>query len=130
MVEDRITDGRRIGELLASEVEGRSGPLSSLSVVEVVPDADPSPDGTRAFDVADDDEAVASVLLLPDRVLVEVRADPDRALAAARDVGLRARPRATDPPRTLVFVESGAEVKRASDVLGRLAGDPGGGADE
>ncbi|PSQ15740.1 hypothetical protein BRD00_13305 [Halobacteriales archaeon QS_8_69_26] len=123
MVEDRITDGRRIAELLASELEGREGPLSGASVTDAVPDAGPSPDGTRAYDVEYEGTTLATALLLPDRVLLEVRARPDRALEAANELGLRARPKATDPPRTLVFVESGAEVKRASDALATLGSE-------
>ena len=32
----------------------------------------------------------------------------------------RVRPKATDPPRTLAFVEYGAAVKRAADVFESL----------
>ena len=40
---------------------------------------------------------------------------------AGRDAELRVRPKAVDPPRTLLFVEDGAEVKRATDVLAAVA---------
>ena len=36
---------------------------------------------------------------------------------AGQRAGLRVRPKAVDPPRTLAFVESGAEVKHALRVV-------------
>ena len=53
----------------------------------------------------------------PDRVHVEVSAGQEAAVEAAERAGLRVRPKAVEPPRTLVFVESGAEVKRAVDAI-------------
>ncbi len=123
MVEDRITDGRRIAELLASEVEGRAGDLADISVADADREVEPSVDGTPAYDVAAGGERIARAFVHPDRVRLEVEADPERALTAARDLDLRARPVGADPPRTAVFVESGAEAKRAGDVLGAVARD-------
>ena len=118
MVEDRITDGRRIAQLLASELEGREdGELARFTVTDADRDVEPTEDGTRAYDVTRDDERFARVFVQPDRARIEIDAEPASALEAAEDVGLRVRPKATNPPRTLVFVESGAEVKRATDVL-------------
>jgi len=57
------------------------------------------------------------VFIHEDRAHLELEAGQDVAAEAAADVDLRVRPKATQPPRTLVFVESGAEVKRATDVL-------------
>ena len=91
MVEDELDDGKRIAQLLASEITGHERPpLGRLSVENADPDAEPSLDGTFAYEVA-------------------------------RDAGLRVRPKAVEPPRLLVFVESGAEVKRALPVLRALA---------
>lgn len=52
MVEERLTDGYRIGELLASEIDGRrSGPLSSLAVANADRTVEGTPEGERAYDV-------------------------------------------------------------------------------
>jgi len=136
MVEDSVADGRRIAELLASEVDGRvDGALDALAVVNADRSAEGSPDGERAYDVeravegswddartrhAPDDsrgELLAEVFLHPDRVRVEFGEGQDIAAETAAELDLRTRPKATDPPRTLVFVESGAAVKRAVDVV-------------
>ncbi|MFB6165643.1 MAG: hypothetical protein ABEJ31_10835 [Haloarculaceae archaeon] len=122
MVDERITDGKRIAQLLASELSGReSGPLGALAVVDADPDADPTPDGTFAYGVDRDGERLADVFVQPDRARVELRRNVEAAMAAAERVregtALRARPKAVDPPRALVFVESGAAVKAAVDVL-------------
>jgi len=122
MVEERITDGVRIAELLSSEVSGREGDLADLAVVAADPDAVGTVDGERAYDVARDGDRVARAFVHESRVRLEIDAAPERSLDLAADRGLRARPRATEPPRTILFVESGAEVKPASDVLAVLAG--------
>jgi hypothetical protein len=66
------------------------------------------------------------VYVQPDRVRIEfvgIEADaagedrPTATAAAAEQAGLRVRPKAVRPPRTLVFVEDGAQVKRALPVL-------------
>lgn len=138
MVEERITDGRRIAELLASEVTGREGDLAGLAVARADREVEPTPDGARAYDVVrspEDDgtdaadeggDTLASVFVQPDRARVEVRVAPERTLTAARGLDLRARPRATTPPAAVVFVESGAETKRAADVLGVAARESAG----
>ena len=115
---DRATDGTRIAELLASELTGlERGPLAGVAVTDADPDAEPSTDGTLAYRVTFEDEVVAEAFLHADRVRLEVRADPAVAAEAVQGPDLRARPKATDPPRTLLFVESGAAVKRAADAL-------------
>lgn len=149
MVRDRVTDGTRIAQLLSSEIHGRtSGPLGRLAVVEADPDAEPSEFGTFAYGVdltADGDEAtdgadrgehatpadsdecadplnrrLADAYVHPDRVHLAFRMGVDAAVDAGAEAGLRTRPKAVEPPRTLVFVGSGAEVKRATDVLERV----------
>ncbi|WP_226480287.1 hypothetical protein [Natrinema amylolyticum] len=118
MVEDRITDGRRIAELLSSEVDGREdGELASFAVTNADRDVEPTADGARAYDITRRDERLARVFIHDDRAHLEFEAGQDAAAEAAADADLRVRPKATRPPRTLVFVESGAEVKRATDVL-------------
>ncbi|MFB1065782.1 hypothetical protein [Natrinema sp. H-ect4] len=118
MVENRITDGRRIAELLSSEIDGREdGELAHFAVTNADRDVEPTADGARAYDVTRHDERIARVFIHEDRAHLELEAGQDVAAEAAADVDLRVRPKATQPPRTLVFVESGAEVKRATDVL-------------
>ena len=118
MVEKRITDGKRIAQLLSSEVTGReTGVLAELAVVEAEPDADPSDDGTFAYAVAVGEDRVADVFMQPERAYLELQAGVDAATAAAESEDLRVRPKAVEPPRTLVFVESGAEVMGAVTVL-------------
>lgn len=122
MVEDRTTDGTRIAELLSSEIHGReSGALGSLSVTDADREVDPREDGAYVFTVSRDDGSVATVHVHPDRIHLEVATTPDRVAELAGDLGLRARPKAVDPPQTLVFIEDGAEVKRATDLLAALA---------
>jgi hypothetical protein len=111
MVEKRLTDGRRIAQLLASEVTGHSDALRTLSVTEADPDVEPTPDGAFAYGIDRDDERVAAVFVQPDRVRVEFERAVDVAADAASEAGLRVRPKAVEPPRTLVFVEDGAQVK-------------------
>jgi hypothetical protein len=118
MVDERITDGKRIAQLLASEITGReTGVLADLSVVDADPDAEPTDDGAFAYGVALDEDRLADVFVQPDRAYLELQAGLDAATDTADDEGLRVRPKAVDPPRTLVFVESGAEVKGAVEVV-------------
>ncbi|WP_200531114.1 hypothetical protein [Halorubrum sp. LN27] len=142
MVEDRLTDGVRIGQLLASEISGNEGRLRDLALADADPDVEPTPDGALAYRIVrageggagNDAEAdaltVAEVYVQPDRVRIEFVAGaggegnaveqpvrPEAAADAADEVGLRVRPKAVRPPRTLVFVEDGAQVKRALPVF-------------
>ncbi|ELZ33045.1 hypothetical protein C465_01049 [Halorubrum distributum JCM 9100] len=128
MVTDRLADGVRIAELLASEVTGNESDLRGLTVVDADRDVEPTADGALAYRIAreraetDDGatEALAEVSVQPDRALIEAVVAPDAAADAAREVDLRVRPKAVHPPRTLVFVEDGAQVKRALAVLEAL----------
>lgn len=143
MVRESVDDGVRIAELLSSELHGRTdGVLARVAVTNAVADVEPSVDGARAYDVAfatsvlvDDPELdvdvlemedaaleevgtrLASVFVHPERVRVEFEAGVERAAEAASETRLRVRPKATEPPRTLAFVESGAAVKDAADVV-------------
>lgn len=117
MVEDRVTDGRRIGQLLASEVRGRQrGPLGPLAVVDVQ-DAEGSASGEFAYGLALSGDRLADVFVHEDRIRVAFRAGPETAAEAAESEGLDVRLEETDSPLALVFVASGAAVKRAVDVL-------------
>ncbi|MXV62238.1 hypothetical protein GS429_09220 [Natronorubrum sp. JWXQ-INN-674] len=118
MVEERITDGRRIAELLASELDGREdGTLASVRVTDADRDVEPTADGSRAYDVTLSDERIAQVFVHEDRARLEFEVGQDVAAETGSELELRVRPKATQPPRTLVFVESGAAVKRATDVV-------------
>jgi len=136
MVEERLTDGRRIAQFLASEVTGHEDDLRSLSVTDADPDVEPTPDGAFAYaieraesgdggDIDDssdgDSTRVASVFVQPERVRVEFETAVDAVADAAREEGLRVRPKAVEPPRTLVFVEDGAQVKWLLPALRAVA---------
>ena len=119
MGKDTLTDGKRIGQLLASEIHGHErGAIGTATVVEADTDAEATEDGTFAYaiDVGDSDR-IAEAYIHPDRLRIEFLVDPSSAAEAGRQRGLRTRPKAVDPPRTLVFVESGAEVKPALGVI-------------
>jgi hypothetical protein len=118
MVEDRLTDGTRIARLLSSEVHGRaSGPLARLTVTDADTAVEPTEDGAFAFGIDLEGERLADVNIHPDRIHLAVEHGVDVAAEAGEAEGLRTRPKAVRPPQTLVFVESGAAVKRAVDVL-------------
>ncbi|MGM0447172.1 MAG: hypothetical protein ACQERM_02825 [Methanobacteriota archaeon] len=127
MVTDRLTDGVRIAQLLASEVTGNESDLRGLTVADADPDVEPTADGALAYRIvrergdSPDGEAspepVAEVYVQPDRARIETIAGPDAAATAAGEADLRVRPKAVRPPRTLVFVEDGAQVKRVLPVL-------------
>ncbi|WP_135363748.1 hypothetical protein [Halosimplex halophilum] len=121
MVEDRVTDGKRIAQLLSSELSGRDrGVLGDLSVVDADPDAEPAPDGTVGYGVAYRDERVGTVRLHPDAATLSIEADTvadadhplaDRVADAVDGPDLSATDDGT------VRIESGAAVKRAVDAL-------------
>lgn len=119
MVEEQITDGKRIAQLLASEVTGRTdGPLGRLAVTNADPEVEPDVDGARAYDLECDGESFASVFVQPDRIRIDCREGIEAAVETAERVGLRVRPKAVEPPQAIVFVEHGAAVKQAIEVLG------------
>ena len=125
MVEERTTDGRRIAELLASELDGREdGSLEAVSVANADRDVEPSADGARAYDLVAGAEAdrIARAFVHPDRLHLEFERGRELAAETATELELRVRPKAAKPPKTLVFVESGAAVKRATDVVDAVVG--------
>lgn len=124
MVEERITDGRRIAELLSSELHGRSdGALGPIEVVEADPDVEPSPNGALAYRLTLAGDPFGGVYVHPDRARIELRSGLEAAVEVATEAGLRVRPKAVEPPRVLIFVESGAAVKRAVDAVDAAAAD-------
>ncbi|MFB6101098.1 MAG: hypothetical protein ABEJ73_00860 [Haloplanus sp.] len=117
MVESECTDGVRIAQLLASDLVGHEGRLAPVTVTDADPDVEPTADGRRAYVVRAADDPLATVFVHPDRTRIEFRTAHEAVVDAAREVGLRVRPKAVDPPQTVVFVENGAEVKRALGVF-------------
>jgi hypothetical protein len=126
MVDDRLGDGTRIAQLLASEVTGGVGPLAAAAVVDVDSDVEATTDGRFAYGVSipagDDDsedggDRVAAVYVLPDRARVEIERGREAAATAAAAADLRVRRHPGPPARVLVFVPSGAAVKAAADAL-------------
>lgn len=128
MSADRLRDGHRIAQLLASELESGATP-DALSVTDADPEVEPTPEGALAYRVRADDEAIATVYVQPERARVEFSAAPAAvadAVAEGTSAGLRVRPRASKPPKTIVFVEDGAEVKRVLPAFAAaLAGGDG-----
>lgn len=112
MVRDRLRDGKRIAQLLASEIEGNGGTLASLAVTDADVDVEPTADGAFAYAVGDGDERISEVYIQEDRARVEFLVGQDVAAEVGEKQNLRVRPKAVRPPRTLVFVEDGAQVKR------------------
>jgi hypothetical protein len=122
MVEDRITDGRRIAQLLASEVRGHENPpFDRLSVVDVQ-DVEGTAFGAFAYGVAlEETRRLADVYVHTDRARIEFREAVDVAAETASEAGLRTRPKATDSPQTIVFLEDGVEVKRVLPTVRAVA---------
>ena len=151
MVEERVTDGVRIAQLFASEVSGGATPAifaveHADPDVEPTPDGatayllttggvDATDDETADTDDTTDSDAteaatqetdavgerVARVAVQPERAYVEFERAPDVAARAAREADLRVRPKAVEPPRSLVFLPDGVAVKRAIPVLQAVA---------
>lgn len=111
MVEDEITDGKRIGQFLASELTGlEAGPLAHVEVRDADPDAEPTRDGSQAYRIAYREESIASAVLFPDAVEIELEGGRswDRA-DSATDISIGG---------STLRVESVAAVKQAVDSLG------------
>lgn len=122
MVEDRLRDGTRIAQLVASEVTGHEdAPFDALAVVDADPDVEPTDQGAKAYDVEYEGRRLAEAFVMPERTRLELWDGLEAAEAAAERLDLRSRPVGGDPPRLVVFVEDGAEAKRVADVLAAAA---------
>jgi hypothetical protein len=127
MVVDELTDGERIAQLLSSEVHGHErGRLGRLAVVDADRDVEPTDAGAFAYAVeldapGGDAVRIAEAFVHPDRAHVAFREGVEAAASTAEEAGLRVRPKAVEPPQTLVFVENGAEVKAALRVVRAVA---------
>jgi hypothetical protein len=111
MVEDVTTDGRRIAELLASEVTGLAvGPLADASVVDAEPDVEPTAEGALAYRIEYAGERIGAVRVRPEAAIIDLRREwpPDASDAPglAREAG-----------GTALVVERGAAVKSAVDAI-------------
>lgn len=110
MVQNRITDSKRIAQFLASELTGlETGILTELSMTDVDEDAEPSSEGTEAYRIERDGNPVARVVLYPERVVLQ-RSD-ERDWEAPEDAD-----KVTLADATL-HVEQVAGVKQALDTL-------------
>lgn len=146
MVADRLRDGTRIAQLLASELTGDRNRLQQVVVVDADPDVEPTDDGAVAYRVAHvstpdavavgdrgqttvdetveaDRTTLATVFVHPERARVVFSVYPETAAEAAQAAELSVRPKAVEPPQTLVFVENGAEAKRIIPVFQAVVDD-------
>ncbi len=136
MVRDELADGTRIGQLLASEIHGHErGALGSLAVVDAEAEIEPTTDGGFAYGIeieieleserengnGNEGSRIAAAYVHPERLRLEFETAVETAHDAATRADLRARPRETDPPRKIVFVENGAEVKDALGLVRAVA---------
>lgn len=119
MVDDRITDGDRIAELLIAEIRGwTTGPLESLSVqtgdtthqICVIKDTDEW-DPRREPPNAAIADRIGSVTVHADHVRLAIQDDRFQSAAAASELSV------TDGA---VVVDSGAKVKPAMDILAAM----------
>jgi len=119
MVVDELANGERIARLLSSEIHGHQrGALGRLDVADAREEIEPTAAGAYAYAVETDaGRRVAEVAVHPDRCHVAFQAAVTTAADTGHREGLRVRPKAVEPPRTLVFVENGAEVKLALRVV-------------
>ena len=110
MVKDRITDGKRIGQLLASELTGlQRGPLGAVSVEDAAPDVEPTDEGAFAYRITADGEVLGTVSVTDRTARLEL--ERTTAMAPEReDVTVEGEGR-------VVVAHSGAAVKALVDVV-------------
>lgn len=142
MVQDRLSDGKRIAQLLASELTGDQSTLANVVVADADPDVEATEDGAFAYrvvHVADSDalgtddrgrptlaadspgdinaelREIATIFVQPDRARVVFSLAPERATEAAADTELQLR--STDAADTTLLVTDGVEAKRIVSVF-------------
>jgi hypothetical protein len=120
MVDSEIRDPDRIAALLRDELEGLEEPPFDTLTVE---GGDRTAPGTPTFTARDGEGTVLKGTKGPDRFAVEVTRRPDAVAVAAEDAGLRARPKATTPPATVLLVPRAADVKGVIDALRAIEGE-------
>lgn len=106
---ERVTAGRRIAELLASELTGRqSGPLGEVAIRDAKDDVEPTDEGAVAYAIAYRADRVGEVRVRPTEAVVRL----DRSWAD----------QTAELDGATLVVEYGAAVKRVTDALrARLA---------
>lgn len=116
MVEDRITDGRRIAQLLASELTGlERGPLGDVSVVDADRDVEPTADGAFAFGIEIDGRSLGEVYVTPDTARLTLA--ERRTVETDREDVTVEESSADSGEQTVVVAHSGAAAKVLADVL-------------
>ncbi|WP_459191902.1 hypothetical protein [Halosimplex sp. J119] len=118
---DDAIDGTALADRLAAAIEGDEDERVSLSVVDRRSGIEPTADGAFAYAIDCTGGQLAEVFVHPDRIHVEFTSGVERAANGGERAGLRVRPKAVRPPRTLVFVESPGEIEAALDVLDAVA---------
>ena len=148
MVENRLSDGTRIAQLLASELTGDRDTLARVVVADANPDVEPTADGAFAYrvvHVADNDALgtddrgrpilaadsssdvdsetteIATVFVQPERARVVFTLTPDRAAEAAADTDLQGQ--STTTADTTLLVTDGVEAKRILPVFEAVVGE-------
>jgi hypothetical protein len=112
MVEDHITDGKRIGQLLASELTGlERGPLAAVRVTDADRDVAPTDEGAFAYAVEFDGERIGTVHVTPETARLTLPATPSVAVERD-DVTVE-----STAEGTVLVAHSGASVKRLVDEL-------------
>jgi hypothetical protein len=107
MVTERVSDGKRIAQLLASELAGlETGTLDGVSVSDADTDAVPSESGTFAYRITGDDE-LATVRLYLTYAELSFSVEPAETASRLELSG--------DP--ATVAVTNGAVVKDAVDLV-------------
>jgi hypothetical protein len=114
MVQDRVADGKRIAQLLASELTGlETGPLRAVAVADADDDAMPADGGAFAYRITAGGEEIATVTLYPEYAELTFAVEP-AAVDAFDPAG--------DPPA--VAVTSGVAVKDAVDLIRETVARP------
>lgn len=148
MVEDRLDDGTRIAQLVASEVTGNRDTLGDHVVVDADPAVEPTAAGAFAYRVVrvGDDDALttddrgrptldgettdavaaettemATVFVHPERARIDFARAGEATKKAAEASKLSVQESAGAQQQTTVFVEDGAEAKRVLTVFAAAA---------
>lgn len=112
MVDEHVTDGRRIAEFLSSELTGLStGPLGEVSVVDAEPDLTPTESGSYTYTVEYADRPVGRVEVEPEVAVFQLPKPPEDRIVADHD-GL-----STMADGQGLRIERASAVKGAVDVF-------------
>ena len=124
MVEDSVSNGKRIAQLLASELTGlEGGLLATVTVADASPDAVPDEAGTEAYRLLVDGEPVAIVTMFPEAAQVSWTGGVYVRWTAFELPESAGRSDGLDFAGDDVVVRSGAAVKPAVDVIRAVLDD-------